>query len=122
MAQILAVDESPSMRQMVHFTLKSAGHEMVEAADGKEAFDIAKSRKIDLVLTDVNMPNMDGITLIRELRKLPGYRDVPMLFLTAESGGDKKQEGKAAGATGWILKPFNPLQLLATIKKVLCLS
>ncbi len=119
MARILVVDDSPSMRQMVHFTLKSAGHDIVEAANGKEALDLAQSRKVDLMLTDVNMPNMDGITLIRELRKLPDYKHAPLLFLTAESGGDKKRQGKAAGATGWILKPFNPEQLLATIKKVL---
>lgn len=119
MAKILAVDDSASMRQMVTFTLKGAGHDVLEAADGAEALALAKSNQVDLVLTDVNMPNMDGITLIRELRALPNYRFTPILTLTTESGGDKKQEGKSAGATGWIVKPFSPDQLLATIKRVL---
>ena len=119
MASILAVDDSASMRQMVSFTLKGAGYEVVEAADGVEALTVAKSRSFNLVVTDVNMPNMDGITLIGELRKLPSYKFTPLLMLTTESGSDKKQQGKAAGATGWIVKPFNPEQLLATVKKVL---
>ncbi len=119
MASILAVDDSASMRQMVSFTLKGSGYEVVEASDGVEALAIAKTRSFDLVVTDVNMPNMDGIELIRELRKLPSFKFTPLLMLTTESGMDKKQQGKAAGATGWIVKPFNPEQLLATIKKVL---
>jgi two-component system chemotaxis response regulator CheY len=119
MAQILAVDDSASMRQMVAFTLKGAGHSVTEAADGKEALNLAKSSKFDLVLSDVNMPNMDGITLTKELRTLPDFKFTPILILTTEAGMDKKQDGKAAGATGWIVKPFNPDQLLATIKKVL---
>lgn len=119
MASILAVDDSASMRQMVSFTLKGAGYEVIEAADGVEALSIAKGKSVNLVLTDVNMPNMDGISLIKELRGLPSYKFTPLLMLTTESGMDKKQAGKAAGATGWIVKPFNPDQLLATIKKVL---
>lgn len=119
MAKILAVDDSASMRQMVSFTLKGAGHEVVEASDGLEALNYAKGNKVDLVLSDVNMPNMDGISLIKELRTLPDYKFTPLLMLTTESAMDKKQEGKAAGATGWIVKPFNPEQLLTTIKKVL---
>jgi two-component system chemotaxis response regulator CheY len=119
MASILAVDDSASMRQMVAFTLKGAGYEVVEAGDGQEALGLAKTRKVHLVLTDVNMPKMDGIALIRALRTLPDYKFTPMLMLTTESAPEKKQEGKAAGATGWIVKPFNPEQLLATIKKVL---
>jgi two-component system chemotaxis response regulator CheY len=119
MASILAVDDSASMRQMVSFTLKGAGYEVVEAVDGSEALNIAKGRSVNLVITDVNMPNMDGISLISELRKLPAYKFTPLLMLTTESSADKKQAGKAAGATGWIVKPFNPDQLLATIKKVL---
>ncbi len=119
MASILAVDDSASMRQMVSFTLKGSGYEVVEASDGVEALAIAKTRSFDLVVTDVNMPNMDGIELIGELRKLPNFKFTPLLMLTTESGMDKKQQGKAAGATGWIVKPFNPEQLLATIKKVL---
>ena len=118
-ASILAVDDSASMRQMVSFTLKGAGYEVVEAADGVEALQIAKTRSVNLVITDVNMPNMDGITLIKELRALPSYKFTPLLMLTTESGADKKQQGKAAGATGWIVKPFNPEQLLNTVKKVI---
>ena len=119
MAHILAVDDSASMRQMVSFTLKGEGYEVTEANDGQAALDIAKGKKFDLVLTDVNMPRMDGITLAKELRGLPNFTFTPILMLTTEAGGDKKQEGKAAGATGWIVKPFNPEQLLATVKKVL---
>ena len=119
MVKILAVDDSTSMRQMVSFTLKGAGYDVIEAADGQEAYDKAQGAQVDLVLSDVNMPIMDGITLIRNLRELPSYKFIPMLMLTTESAGDKKSEGKAAGATGWIVKPFNPDQLLSTIKKVL---
>jgi len=119
MASVLAVDDSASMRQMVAFTLKGAGYTVVEAVDGVDALNKAKMQKFDCVVTDVNMPNMDGITLIKELRALPNYKFIPMLMLTTESGMDKKQQGKAAGATGWIVKPFNPEQLLKTIKKVL---
>jgi len=119
MATILAVDDSNSMRQMVSFTLKQAGHSVTEAADGVEALALAKKGNFNLVISDVNMPRMDGITLIGELRTLPAYKFTPLLMLTTESGGDKKQAGKAAGATGWIVKPFNPDQLLATVKRVL---
>jgi two-component system chemotaxis response regulator CheY len=119
MAKILAVDDSASMRQMVSFTLKGAGHDVVEASDGSEALKIAQGQSVDLVLSDVNMPNMNGIELCKNLRQLPSYKFTPILMLTTESAGDKKQEGKSAGATGWIVKPFNPDQLLTTIKKVL---
>lgn len=119
MPKILAVDDSASMRQMVTFTLKGAGFEVEEAADGQQALDIAKQSTFDLVLSDVNMPVMDGIQLVRELRTLADYKFTPILMLTTESAGDKKMEGKQAGATGWIVKPFNPDQLLNTIKKVL---
>lgn len=119
MASILAVDDSASMRQMVSFTLKSAGHTVAEAEDGVAALTQCKSSAYDLVITDVNMPNMDGITLISELRKLPNYKFTPLLMLTTESASDKKMAGKNAGATGWIVKPFNPDQLLAVIKKAL---
>ncbi len=119
MASILAVDDSASMRQMVSFTLKGAGYTVVEAVDGVDALNKANTQKFDCVVTDVNMPNKDGITLIKDLRALPDFKFIPMLMLTTESGMDKKQAGKAAGATGWIVKPFNPDQLLKTIKKVL---
>jgi len=119
MASILAVDDSASMRQMVTFALKNAGHEVVEAVDGVDALNNAKKNKVNLVITDVNMPNMDGISLIKELRTLPDYKFTPILMLTTESAPEKKQEGKAAGATGWLVKPFDPDQLLSTINKVL---
>lgn len=119
MANILAADDSASMRQMVAFTLGNAGHTVFSAIDGNEALLAAREQRFDLVLTDVNMPLMDGITLTRELRALPAYRFTPILMLTTESGPERKQEGKAAGATGWIVKPFNPEQLIAVIKKVL---
>jgi len=119
MASILAVDDSASMRKMVSFTLKTAGYDVEEAEDGVDALEKAKARTFDCVVTDVNMPNKDGITLIRDLRELPQYKHVPMLMLTTESGMEKKQEGKAAGATGWMVKPFNPDQLLKTLLKVL---
>ncbi len=118
MPSILAVDDSASMRQMVTFTLKGAGYDVIEAVDGVDALNKAKGQSVNMVLTDVNMPNMDGITLIRELRKLPSYKFTPMLMLTTESSADKKAEGKSAGATGWLVKPFNPNQLLSTVKKV----
>lgn len=117
--RILAVDDSASMRQMVAFALTSAGFDVVEAEDGVVALEKAKQEKFNAVVADVNMPNMDGITLIRHLRELPDYKFVPLLMLTTEAGLDKKQEGKAAGATGWLVKPFNPEQLVATLRKVL---
>jgi len=119
MATILAVDDSASMRQMVSFTLKSAGHDVTDAEDGLVALNIAKTKSFDLVITDVNMPNMDGISLIAELRKLPNFKFTPLLMLTTESAADKKMAGKNAGATGWIVKPFNPDQLLSVIKRAL---
>ncbi len=119
MAKILIVDDSASMRQMVEFTLKEAGHDVMVAEDGQVALNIAKGAASDLVITDINMPNMDGITLIKELRALAPYKFTPILTLTTESTTDKKMEGKEAGATGWIVKPFNPEKLLATVNKVL---
>jgi len=119
MTRILAVDDSPSMRQMVAFTLKQAGFDVIEAEDGAKGLEAAQKEQFNLVLADVNMPNMDGLSMIRALRGMSGYKFTPMLMLTTEAGTDKKQEGKAAGATGWIVKPFNPEQLIATIKRVL---
>ena len=116
---ILTVDDSASIRQVLGFTLRGAGYEVVAAVDGRDALAKADARQVDLVITDLNMPNLDGIGLIRELRGRPRYRFTPMLMLTTESQASKKQEGKAAGATGWIIKPFKPDQLLAVIKKVL---
>ena len=119
MAKILAVDDSASMRGMVAFTLRGAGYDVTEAENGQLALDAAKAGKFDLVLADVNMPVMDGITMVREMRTLGDYKGVPILMLTTESHADKKMEGKAAGATGWLVKPFDPEQLLATVKRVL---
>jgi two-component system chemotaxis response regulator CheY len=117
--RILAVDDSPSMRDMVRIALTSAGFDVISAADGKEALDLARQSGFDLVLSDVNMPVMDGIELIRALRSESGYRHTPILMLTTESGPDRKKEGKDAGATGWIVKPFDPAQLVATMHRVL---
>lgn len=119
MAKILAVDDSTSMRGMVAFTLRNAGHEVSEAENGQLALNTAATERFDLVLADVNMPVMDGISMVRELRAMPAYKGVPILMLTTESHVDKKTEGKAAGATGWLVKPFDPEQLLATVKRVL---
>ena len=117
---ILVVDDSVSMRQMVSFTLTGAGYEVVEAGDGKEAVDkLNGGAKPNLVITDLNMPNMDGISLIKAIRGMAPHKFTPILMLTTESSDAKKKEGQGAGATGWVVKPFNPEQMLATIKKVL---
>ncbi|WP_018150610.1 response regulator [Leeia oryzae] len=116
---ILTVDDSASIRQMVAFTLKSAGYAVLEAADGNAGLSTAKSSSIDLILTDQNMPGMDGLTLIKALRALPQYRSTPILMLTTEAGDAMKQQGRAAGATGWLVKPFDPQKLLEVVKKVL---
>lgn len=119
MTRILAVDDSASMREMVRLALTGAGFEVTQATDGHQALDIARKSVFDLVLSDVNMPEMDGIELIRALRAEANYRHTPILMLTTEASLDRKREGKEAGATGWIVKPFNPEQLLATIARVL---
>lgn len=116
--KILAVDDSKTMREMVHFTLKGAGYEVVEAEDGKAALSAIAGVKVDAVITDLNMPNMNGFELIRALRANPAYKFTPILMLTTEGDDSKKQEGKAAGATGWIVKPFNPEKLVEVVKKV----
>lgn len=119
MASILLVDDSTTMREMVSFTLSEAGHKVSEAEDGVEALEMAQSLDVNLVITDVNMPNMDGITLTSKLRELSAYKFTPILILTTETGNEKKQMGRVAGATGWIEKPFDPDHLLATVNKVL---
>ena len=119
MATILAVDDSASLLQMVSYTLRQAGDEVIEAHDGEDALDNARVGSADVVLTDVNMPRMDGITLVRELRGLDSYRFTPVLVLTTESAAEKKQAAKEAGATGWLVKPFAPDKLLATVRRVL---
>lgn len=119
MKRILAVDDSHSIREMVSFTLENAGYKVMQTVDGQEAYDWAKNNEVDLVLTDVNMPNMDGLTLVSKLRDLVHYKYIPILVLTTESSDDKKRQGRDAGATGWIVKPFNPQTLIATVQKVL---
>lgn len=116
---VLSVDDSSSIRQMVSFTLKGAGYEVIEASDGQEGLDKAKAKTVDMVLTDQNMPRMDGLTLIKSLRAMPAYKSVPILMLTTESGDAMKAQGKAAGATGWLVKPFDPQKLLEVTKKVI---
>lgn len=116
---IMTVDDSASVRQMVSFTLKEAGYEVVEAVDGKDALAKLNGKSVHMVITDLNMPNLDGIGLIREVRVNPVYKFIPIVMLTTESQDSKKQEGKAAGATGWIVKPFKPEQLITVVKKVL---
>jgi two-component system chemotaxis response regulator CheY len=119
MFSILAVDDSVSMRQMVSFTLRNAGFEVVDAVDGEDAWDKASARTFNLVLTDQNMPRLDGIGLTRRLRGHPDYKGIPILILTTESSDQMKQAGRAAGATGWLVKPFDPVKLIEVIRKVL---
>ena len=118
MHSILAVDDSASMRQMVTFTLKSAGYNVVEAVYGQDALEKSASRDFDLVLTDQNMPRMDGISLTKKLRDNPKFKTTPILILTTESSDQMKQAGRGAGATGWLVKPFDPAKLIEVIKKV----
>ena len=119
MHSILAVDDSASMRQMVSFTLKSAGYNVVEAVDGQDAWEKAGGRSLDLVLTVQNMPRMDGISLTKKLRENPQFKTTPILILTTESSDQMKQAGRAAGATGWLVKPFDPNKLIEVIQKVI---
>ncbi len=116
---IMTVDDSTSIRQVVCFTLKGAGYEVIEAIDGQDALSKLKGTSINMIITDLNMPNLDGVGLIREVRAMQAYKFIPIIMLTTESQDSKKQEGKAAGATGWIVKPFKPEQLLGVVKKVL---
>ena len=119
MKNILAVDDSASLRQMVRMVLRSGGYEVLEAVDGEDALSKLNGQEVHLILSDINMPRMDGLEFTRRVRAMPEYRFVPVVLLTTESHPEKKQEGKAAGATAWIVKPFNPDQLLAVVKKVL---
>ncbi len=116
---IMTVDDSASIRQMVSFTLRGAGYDVVEATDGRDALSKMNGNPIHMVITDLNMPHLDGRGLRGELRKKPACKFIPIIMLTTESQDSKKQEGKAAGATGWIVKPFKAEQLLAVVKKVL---
>ncbi len=116
---ILAVDDSASLRQMVVFSLKAAGYQVIEAVDGQDGLNKARLKTVDLVLTDQNMPIMDGLTLIKNLRELSSYQKVPILMLTTESSDEMKQKGKAAGANGWLVKPFDPKRLIEVVQKVI---
>jgi two-component system chemotaxis response regulator CheY len=115
----MTVDDSASLRQMIGVVLRGGGYEVVEAVDGMDALSKLKGQELQLFLTDVNMPNMDGLEFTRQLRAMPQYKFIPVVLLTTESHADKKSQGKAAGATAWIVKPFDPDQLLAVVKKVL---
>ncbi len=119
MKTIMTVDDSASLRQMVSFVLKGGGYGVIEAVDGLDALSKLKGQELHLILSDINMPKMDGLEFTRQLRAMPQYKFVPIVLLTTESHPEKKKEGKAAGATGWIVKPFNPDQLLAVVKKVM---
>jgi two-component system chemotaxis response regulator CheY len=119
MKTVMTVDDSSSIRMMVSLVLKGAGYAVIEAVDGADALSKLKGQTVDLVLTDVNMPKMDGLEFTRQLRAIAAYKFVPVVLLTTESNSGKKQEGKAAGATAWIVKPFVPDQLLAVVKKVI---
>jgi len=119
MHTILAVDDSPSMRKMVSFTLTGAGYKVVEAVDGMDALEKAEAQHIDLVLADQNMPRLDGIGLTRRLREHPRFKGTPILILTTESSDQMKQAGRAAGATGWLVKPFDPNRLIEILQKVI---
>jgi two-component system chemotaxis response regulator CheY len=116
---ILSVDDSASIRQLIMFTLQKEGYGVLEAVDGKDALDKVKTTPVDMVITDLNMPNMDGIELIRSLREDPAFKFTPIVMLTTESCMAKKDSGRQAGATGWIVKPFNPDQLIAVVKRLL---
>jgi two-component system, chemotaxis family, chemotaxis protein CheY len=115
---ILSVDDSPSIRQMLKLTLSNAGYTVLQAEHGAEGLEVAKSNTASMVITDLNMPVMNGLALIAELRKLPSYKAVPIVFLTTESDDDMKQKARSAGATGWITKPFQQDQLLGVVKKL----
>ncbi len=118
MKTVLAVDDSRSLRQMVVFSLKTAGYQITEAEDGVDALALAEKQVFDVVLTDQNMPRMDGLTLIQNLRALPTYEKTPILMLTTEAGDEMKAKGRAVGATGWLVKPFDPDRLIAVVNKV----
>ncbi len=116
---ILIVDDSASVRQVVSITLKGAGYEVIEGVDGKDALSKLKGQKVHLIISDVNMPNMDGITFVKEVKKLDAYKFTPIIMLTTESQEGKKQEGQAAGAKAWVVKPFQPTQMLSAVSKLI---
>ncbi len=115
---ILVVDDSASLRQVVNLTLQSAGYDVIEACDGRDALAKLDGKKVHLIISDVNMPNMDGISLLKQVKQHPSYRFTPIIMLTTEAGENKKQEGQAAGAKAWVVKPFQPQQMLAAVSKL----
>lgn len=119
MKTVLVVDDSMSIRQMVAFTLKSTNYQVVEAANGKEGVDKFKTGRFDLVISDVNMPVMDGLSMIKEIRKLTNGKTIPIMVLTTESSDTMKTQGRAAGASGWIVKPFDPNKLIEVVRKLI---
>ncbi|OCR21462.1 chemotaxis protein CheY [Pseudomonas syringae] len=116
---VLVVDDSSSVRQVVGIALKSAGYDVIEASDGKDALGKLNGQKVHLIISDVNMPNMDGITFVKEVKKLANYKFTPIIMLTTESQESKKLEGQAAGARAWVVKPFQPAQMLAAVSKLI---
>ena len=116
---ILIVDDSSSVRQVVGITLRGAGYEVIEGCDGKEGLRKLDGRKVHLIISDVNMPNMDGISFVKEIKQLPNYRFTPVIMLTTETADDKKREGQAAGAKAWVVKPFKPEVLLGAVQKLI---
>lgn len=116
---VLTVDDSAAIRELLAFTLRDAGYEVAEAVDGVDGLAQASARPFDLVITDYNMPRMDGIALVARLRELPAYRGVPILVLTTEASDEVKARGRAAGATGWLLKPFDPVRVVEVVRRVL---
>jgi two-component system chemotaxis response regulator CheY len=115
---IMVVDDSASMRQVVGIALRAAGYEVLEGCDGKDALARLDGRKVHLIISDVNMPNMDGIAFLKEVKKHPGYRFTPVIMLTTESQAAKMDEGRAAGAKAWMVKPFQPAQILDAVSKL----
>ncbi|MDA8225720.1 MAG: response regulator [Betaproteobacteria bacterium] len=115
---IMIVDDSATLRQVVSIALKGAGYDVLEASDGKDALARLTGQKVHLVISDVNMPNMDGLTFVTEMKKLPAYKFTPVIMLTTEAGADKKAQGQAAGAKAWVVKPFQPAQMLAAVSKL----
>ncbi|MDR7023837.1 two-component system, chemotaxis family, response regulator CheY [Pseudomonas peli] len=116
---ILIVDDSASIRQVVGMTLKGAGYDVIEGVDGKDALTKLDGRKVHLIISDVNMPNMDGITFLKNVKQLPNYKFTPVIMLTTEAGDGKKGEGQAAGAKAWVVKPFQPAQMLTAVSKLI---
>lgn len=116
---VLIVDDSASIRQVVGITLKGAGYNVIEACDGKDALSKLTGQKVHLMISDVNMPNMDGITFVKAVKQMPAYKFTPVIMLTTEAGEAKKQEGQAAGAKAWVVKPFQPAQMLNAVSKLI---